>query len=155
LKQVWRNIEGCPGYQVSSMGRVRSPKIILQPVTDSDGYVCVSLPTGKKRIHILVARAFLPNPNQHPIVNHKDGNKRNNTVSNLEWCDNDYNMRHAAETGLMASGERHGLAELSAAKVSMINSLYREGKTQAELARMFKVNQSTISRVLNKKTWRR
>ena len=103
----WRDIEGYEGlYQVSNLGRVRSLNCrghkgcigILTPRLDGKGYEMVALyKEGKARntkIHRLVAQAFIPNPNNYPQVNHKDENKTNNDVKNLEWCTNEYNHNY-------------------------------------------------------------
>lgn len=109
--EIWKNIEGYHGkYQVSSWGRVRNAETgnILKPYKNSKGYLKVGLSSGKSkggdkhRVNRLVAKAFLPNPNNLPQVNHKDGNKENNSVTNLEWTTNDLNMEHAMK---LRSGE--------------------------------------------------
>ena len=104
MNEEWRDIEGYEGlYQVSNLGRVRSLNCrghkgcigILTPRLDGKGYEMVALyKEGKARntkVHRLVAQAFIPNPNNYPQVNHKDENKINNNVSNLEWCTVLYN----------------------------------------------------------------
>jgi hypothetical protein len=112
-----RDIAGYEGrYAVTSDGRIWSypkPKAFashkgrwLKPSMNSDGYPCVSMidSEGRKvtrRVHRFVAAAFLENPSQLPQVNHKDGNKTNNHVENLEWCSNSENMAHAYRVGLM------------------------------------------------------
>ena len=98
--EEWRDIEGFDGYQVSNEGRVRNCKrnTILKPLSDGRGYLQIHLwKNGKstnKRIHRLVAQAFLENPQNLPEVNHKDENKSSNIVENLEWCDRKYNMNY-------------------------------------------------------------
>lgn len=102
-EEIWKDIEGYEGlYQVSNIGRVRSLKwyggqqIKLRTLTDNGtGYLKVSL-THKRvsknfLVHRLVALAFIPNPNGYEFVNHKDENKQNNVVENLEWCTKSYN----------------------------------------------------------------
>ena len=92
-------------YSVSDMGEVRND-ITNRRIKGSKqyGYVRVSLILDKKyigkSIHRLVAEAFIPNPKNLPQVNHKDGNKANNSVYNLEWCNNSYNQLHANRMGL-------------------------------------------------------
>ena len=103
MKEFWRDIEGYEGlYQISNLGRVRSFKRnkvrVLKPVANKYGYLIVNLRKNNSlktlSIHRLVAQAFLPNPNNFPQVNHKDEDKTNNIVSNLEWCDASYNLNY-------------------------------------------------------------
>lgn len=98
MEEIWKNVVGYEGlYQISSLGRVRRVGgKILKSTRFSKGYFHVNLCcNGKyksKQIHRLVAQAFIPNPNNLPIVNHKDENPSNNTVENLEWCTVSYNL---------------------------------------------------------------
>ena len=102
--EEWRDIEGYEGrYQISSWGRVRNAvtKNILMPYRNKKGYLKIGLCAKrskypeKYRINRLVAKAFIPNPYELPQVNHKDGNKENNSVTNLEWATNNENRKHA------------------------------------------------------------
>lgn len=124
----WRTIEGTDGnYSVSDLGNVRrnehytevTPGIInhykeklLKPTTESSGYLVVKLQVGKKaiakKIHRLVAETFIQNPNNLPCVNHKDENRQNNCVNNLEWCTYKENANHGTrnERLRVASGIR-------------------------------------------------
>lgn len=76
----------------------------IKSFKDKDGYLCVSLMNNGKqktyKIHRLIAETFIPNPNNLPCVNHKDGNKQNNCVSNLEWCSYSWNNKHAYANNL-------------------------------------------------------
>lgn len=113
MDEVWKDIEGYDGkYKVSNMGNVltnnyKNKKItkILKPSDNGRGYLGVSLyKNGKihsKTIHKIVAEAFIDNPYNLPQVNHKDGDKNNNTVDNLEWCTAKENIRHAWKNGLV------------------------------------------------------
>ena len=97
--EIWKDCKGYEGlYQVSNLGRIWSIKRqrYLKGCGDKDGYLRVNLTAknGKvktERIHRLVAIAFIPNPLGLPVVNHKDENKQNNAVDNLEWCSVRYN----------------------------------------------------------------
>ena len=106
-EEIWRTINGYEGqYQVSDKGRVRSLKFgkerILKPVRMPNGYLQVSIyKNGEiKRclVHRLVAQTFIPNPYNLPEVNHKDENKENNSVHNLEWCSSKYNVNFGTRT---------------------------------------------------------
>ena len=86
-------------YKISTFGRVKSlyTNKILKPV-NKNGYMFVTLVEDNKKysraIHRLVAKAFIANPNRYPMINHKDENKANNIVTNLEWCDAKYNSNY-------------------------------------------------------------
>ena len=96
--EVWKKIEGFENYSVSTHGRVRNDKYNYIIKTESSHYVRVRLwrKGGAKQfyVHRLVARAFIPNPYNYPIINHKDENKSNNHIENLEWCTHSYNLTY-------------------------------------------------------------
>ena len=108
--EEWRPVVGYEGlYEVSNTGRVRSVDRyvktcygsyrlhkgkVLSPGIRPDGYLVVSLQYRMFRVHRLVSEAFLPNPDNLPQVNHKDEDKSNNRVDNLEWCDSKYNNNY-------------------------------------------------------------
>ena len=114
--EIWKDIEGYEGlYQVSNLGRVKNIKRsrLLKPCPDTNGYLRVDLfknsKMSHKRVHRLVAKAFIPNPNNHPVVNHKDADKSNNDVSNLEWCTMKYNNSYGTRLERISLAERVNL----------------------------------------------
>ena len=117
--ETWKEIEGFNGkILVSSRGRIKSELrngTILKSQTDSKGYHRVRITVNQVKrtlkIHREVAKAFLPNPNNLPQVNHIDGNKNNNAVDNLEWVTNRENALHALSNGLWDSVIRGSIAE--------------------------------------------
>lgn len=144
----WVPIANCDGYKISNFGSVLGPrgkKIKLQRYKSRGGYWFFRMPHKKfsKTIHRLVAMHFLPNPNNLPEVNHKDGNKSNNRASNLEWCTRQYNIRHAHDTGLKVNkGNRRIFTNED---IAVIKSCFNEGITNVEIARKFNCHHSTIS----------
>ncbi len=125
--EIWKDIPDYEGlYQVSSLGRINSIPHLIKSNKDGGtriteehikntsvgwhGYVWINLwKNGKSKthsVHRLVAMAFIENPNEFPAVNHIDGNKKNNTVDNLEWCTNSYNQLHASVNGLIKNTKK-------------------------------------------------
>lgn len=102
--EVWSKISSNPMYEVSTHGRIRRNNKIKALQASNNGYYDVALYSEGKRKHYrvnrLVAMEFIPNPNNYPEVNHKDGNKHNNHVDNLEWVTKSQNMLHAYSTGI-------------------------------------------------------
>lgn len=82
-------------------GSYETKERILKPMLNHKGYLVVDINGKVKLVHRLVAQIFIPNPDNKPQVNHKDGNKQNNCVSNLEWMTSSENVKHAFDTGLV------------------------------------------------------
>ena len=134
MKEEWRDIKGYEGrYQISSFGRVKSlmnnrgkyREKIIDRRPNKYGYKRVGLyKNGKSKfysVHRLVALHFLPNPNNLPQVNHKDENKENNRVDNLEWCDSKYNNNYGTRNKRI--GEKTSVAHKSNRKNVGSNSV--------------------------------
>lgn len=107
VEEKWKPIEDFRDkYEISNLGRIKNIRTnhILKMTNQYGDYFCIILydETHKRstRIHREVAKAFIPNPNNYKEINHKDGNKQNNRVENLEWCSRKHNIKHALETGL-------------------------------------------------------
>ena len=117
---MWVDIPDFEDYIISELGEVISKQRMIacknginrmksatkiNPLKKKNGYVYIILKKGDvyetKRLHRLVAQACIPNPNNYEQVNHLDGNKSNNVVSNLEWCSQSHNMKHAYVNGLV------------------------------------------------------
>ena len=101
MLEEWKQIRGFPNYMISNLGNVYSKRYgrFLKPALKKSGYLYVSLSDINKvvkhlRVHRLVAEAFIPNPDNLPCVNHKDEDKTNNLVKNLEWCTSKYNANY-------------------------------------------------------------
>jgi hypothetical protein len=166
----WKNIPGYEGdYQVSKKGDVRSlprkvlhryggqrmfPGKVLCQRKDHKGYWMVTLWRNGKYVnamtHRLVALAFLPNPKNKPEVNHKDGDKGNRRLSNLEWVTPEENRVHAMANGLYRRGESHQTSKLTRLQAEDIK--YGDDRV-TDAARKHGVSPSTVCGIRNGQTW--
>lgn len=162
-------------YELSNYGRFRKKARIgprgyyvkgrdIKPNDNSSGYLRVSMRiNGKVKyyfVHRLVATYFIPASPGRDFVNHKDGNKHNNHVSNLEWCTRSENQTHAVNHGLTrpnpARGEMHWSAKLTWDDVREIRSKYKKGDKelgQCALAKKYNTTQSNIYDIVNNRSW--
>ena len=174
LEETWKDIEGFNGfYQVSNLGRVKSlggwcgtakKKERIRTLSHTkDGYLKVRLMYKGKditcRVHRLVAEAFIPNPKNLETVNHIDGNKENNVVNNLEWCDRIYQMEHAYKLKLKTSrlGSDNTNAKLTDEDIKYIKSVYKKYSREfntVSLAKKFNVTNRVIGLIVNNKTYK-
>jgi hypothetical protein len=131
----------------------------MNPYIDTVGYRSVSLHENGKpkymRLHRLLCIHFLPNPNNYPFVNHKDGNKLNSCLSNLEWCTAKQNLNHATEMGLINNrGEGSFHAKLKNEDVIELRRLRSEDKwTQLEIAKKYNISRRHVSDIVNRVCW--
>lgn len=154
------------GFEVSDCGKIRNVKTgtVYKTYENHNGYlqVCVSLGSRKSkkvfRINIAVACTFIPNTENKPEVNHKDGNKLNNNASNLEWVTSSENMRHAYDNGLQKPlyGTNNPASKLSKEDVEFIRNNYipRDKIYGARaLGRMFNISHTKILNVINNESY--
>lgn len=149
-------IENSKGYSVSKEGKTyRYGKEVFHE-TAYGYYGCRVYfldDTNKLQgVHRWVAEAFIPNPENKPFVNHKDGNKKNNHFTNLEWVTNQENVTHAVETGLVLRGEDtwNGISEQDAIRIC---ELLSEGVRLCDIARETGTNYSVVKHIYNKNSW--
>lgn len=154
--EIWKDIVGYDGkYQISTFGRVKSFKngeLILKNYLGNHGYYGVTLwknnQSTKRLIHNILLETFSIKTKDKMVCNHKDGNKLNNFITNLEWTTYRGNLVHAYKNNL-----NNGRRKLDWDKVSRIRSLYGEGQRKLHIAKMFNVAHSTIDRILSFKYW--
>jgi hypothetical protein len=164
-EEVWKRVVGFPGYEVSSLGGVRSylrPKVVtMKPSVTTNGRLQVILSNaGMKqpmRVHRLVALHFLaPDIPERWHVAHNDGNPHNNAATNLRWATPVENFSDMKRHGTSQHGERSGMARLTDAAVVEMRGLFESHAVtnQYELARRFKVHPCTVRDVLRYRTWK-
>lgn len=155
------NINGYPKYHVTESGDVLSLWFnkckSLKQNKSHCGYLLVCLNANKRQtlsVHRLVAKAYIPNPDNKPEVNHIDGNKLNNHYTNLEWCTRKENVIHSFTNGLNSGkkGTDNPRNKLSINDIIKIKSLLGTIK-QTDIANLFGVHQTLISAINTGKLW--
>ena len=172
IPEIWKDVVGYEGkYQVSNKGRVkgldrilkrkdgtlfRRKGQILSQCKNTYGYPHVSISSKTIVVHILVAKAFIPNPNNYREVNHISGIKTENMVENLEWCTNTYNINHAYSNGLIKPliGEKSPGSKLKNHNVFLIKKMIKAGIKLKDLVKIYKVSQPTLSEIKSNKIWK-
>lgn len=179
---MWKKIKNTSYYEVNELGQVRSldkygeqfngkkqikrfyPSTVLKE-KDIRGYKNVSIiyddkKRRMKQVHRLVMEAFSPCNDQDVLqVNHKDGDKSNNNIANLEWCTCKENIEHAHKNGLIKNkrnqnGEKNNLAKLTDEDVTKVISLIKAGHPNTTIAELFNVKGNTISNIRTGHTWK-
>lgn len=167
MQEIWESVKGYEGlYEVSNLGRVRSLKrattsgvVLNQAVKHGYMHVCLSK-DGKpstKRVHRLVAEAFIANPMDKPVVNHIDGDKTNNAVSNLEWATNSENELHSFRVlGKKPNRPWKGKPRKFARRLSYADAtaIIDSKRPSRELAAEFGVSKTTILNIRKRKIYK-
>jgi chemotaxis response regulator CheB len=161
MSEVFKNIGN--NYQVSNLGRVKSfvtsnPKL-LKGTPNSKGYPVITMKINGNyktiKIHRLVALTFIPNPENKPCVNHKDGNKQNNKAENLEWVTKSENTLHAYKNNLMSSGKNKRNSKLSKDEVTQIRDLYKNKIYKIdELSVLYGMSKGGTANIVYNNVWR-
>lgn len=156
-------IQSHPNYSITRTGEVRNDKtgrILKHSEGSSSGYLTVYVDGKNLLLHRLLAETFIDNPLQKKCVNHIDGNKQNNNLTNLEWCTYKENLLHARKTGLnpyqMLYGEKSRHHKLTQKEVIFIKRHYKpyDIKFGAKaLSLRFNVTSSCISMICKGKNW--
>lgn len=175
MQTIWKEVKGYEGlYEINEFGQIRKT---IKPVKGLDkiysgggligggvswDYHRVKLWNHRRvntnhSVHVLVAEAFVPNPDNKPVVNHKDGNKLNNHYTNLEWVTRSENVQHAVDTGLLPvkKGEKHGNAKVTEDDVKKIRLDYiHSDKSSREIASEFGLSYGATCGIINGKYWK-
>ena len=161
MSRIWKPIKGYEGlYEVSNDGHVRSVSRKVHykngalrfwegqeitPHADKDGYMKVGLSRNgsqtSKSVHRLVAMAFIENPNHLPLINHKDENKANNNVDNLEWCTNQYNCLYSNTPQKMIAATK-----VSVLQMTRNGEVIKRWESMSEAGRSLGISFKHISR---------
>lgn len=165
MEEIWKDVVGFEGlYQVSNIGRVKSlPKLIhsrtphytqekiLRSHPKKNGYIGLVLRKNgesiNKTLHVLIAEAFLQKPLNAECVNHKDGNKANNCVENLEWITFSENIYHAYKHGLKI---KEGCLTID--EINEVRALSKMGYSNGLLGRFFNVDSNIIYNIIEGNT---
>lgn len=172
MSEIWRKVPGLPSeYEASSSGRIRSiggsysttfrgkqitrikpPRVYALRGLSTKGYARINLGGRIYHAHRLIALAWVPNPDNLPQVNHRNGEKLDNRPENLEWVSNQQNRDHAVATGLHPIGSKIS-KRLTEADIPVIRAMAEQRIPQHEIAAIFNVCQQTISHIVRRSTW--
>ena len=148
--ESWKSVVGYDGYMVSNLGRVKSLKrnIILKQYLGMYSMVtlCKDGRTDSKTVHRLVAEAFLPNPHNYPCINHKDEDKHNNCVENLEWCSYSYNNSYNNKISKISQKMTNGKMAKPVNQFDLDHNFIRTWPSTKEIERVLGIRNTYISK---------
>ena len=168
MEEIWKTVTTNNDYIVSNFGHIQRTKWVngAKRAGRSLGYnldngyreVCFFDDKHKRKtklIHQVVCDAFLGPCPDGLEINHKDGNKRNNHLDNLEYVTPSQNIRHALDTGLMvpARGTQISTSVLSNRQVRRIRERFKKGASMSDISRRLKIGLTTVSDIVNRRTW--
>lgn len=169
-EEIWKEVlvAGQPAtrrYEVSSLGNFKFcsyvssegytfKERITQGSDNGRGYKRVLIGSKSFRVHRLVAQAFIPNPENKEVVNHKNGKKWDNRVSNLEWSTKQENSQHSTDSGLHHKGSKHRGSKLTEKEVLEILGLLDLKISNKEIAEVYGVTSAQISQIKRGRTWK-
>jgi len=157
--EIFKIVIEFPIYEVSNHGNIRKAltRQTIKPHTGKTGYIYVSLRYKKRTfnryVHRLVGKAHIYNKDNKPQINHIDGVKSNNNVSNLEWVTCSENHKHAYRLGLMSSGEKHPHAKLKNKDIPIIRKMIDDGIKKEYIGEIFGVGWRHIYKIQNGEIW--
>lgn len=151
-------IKGFPYYEITMEGEIYSLKTFKWLIPQlCQRYLYINLRKDNKthfcRIHRLVAKTFIPNPDNLPCVNHKDGDRLNNRVDNLEWCTHQENINHAMKNNLHCYGTKNGASKLTEKEVKEIREM-KGLLYQKDIAAAYGVSKDLIWKIQNNYNWK-
>lgn len=163
VKELWKTLDEYKGIKVSSIGRIwkasnksRKERILSEFPKDRDGYCRCSVQKldgswTSQPVHRLVAKAFIPNPDNKQAVNHKDGNRSNNRVENLEWVTPKENVIHSFKFGFRKKCKSVPKKTiLTDFQISQIDKL-REFYTVSQISKLFNIEYQSLKNIIHKK----
>lgn len=158
IAEKWKPVTINTRYEISNLGRVRSPRGFISTRANKDGHVIVTLHNNGNRktcyVHTLVLEAFVEPRPAGLQARHLDGVPSHNCVDNLKWGTQAENYGDRRIHGVDCAGERHGKARLKWSEVSEIRRRCAGGETQQSVAYDFRTSQARVSEIVNYKTWR-
>ena len=164
MEEIWKDIKGYEGlYQVSNLGRIKSlannknkKEKIRKTRIDRNGYevlcLCKDCKTKTFLVHQLVGKAFVKNPHNYKEINHKDENKLNNYVENLEWCDRKYNINFGERNKKCSIKLKESdFKKKKVFQYDIFGNLLKTWNSVMEMANYFKIKSSTISNICTRR----